>query len=139
MRTVKKLEAKVGSWSDQRGWGLNPLLLAGLKPEAVGDLHLVSLQPGAVRGNHYHEHATEWIVLFGGAASVAWRTLATGELQVEAVAAKTPVVFEIPAGVAHAIRNDADEPIYLLSLSTGLDRGTVKVEDLFADKRSSVQ
>ena len=55
MSQVKRLSIGDYSWEDERGWGLNLLALSGLVERPVGDLHIVSVKPGAVRGNHRHD------------------------------------------------------------------------------------
>jgi hypothetical protein len=50
MAEVKRIEAEAGSWGDDRGWGMNPLEAAALLSKALGNLHVVSIKPGCVRG-----------------------------------------------------------------------------------------
>lgn len=105
------------SWSDERGWGLQPLKAAGLDPSRLGEMHVVSLEPGAVRGNHVHPETTEWMLLCGGPMVVSWRADAGSEEAV--INGASPALLEIPPGVAHAVRSDADRVVYLLCWSDG--------------------
>ncbi|HQM91047.1 MAG TPA: cupin domain-containing protein [Syntrophales bacterium] len=95
-------------WKDGRGWVLNPLSLAGLEGRPLGNLHVASMQPGSIRGNHAHASAAEWLLLCGGPAA-----LVAGEEEV-LVSGEEPELFEIPAGLPHAIVNRSDREIFLV-------------------------
>jgi len=66
------------------------------------------MQPGAVRGNHAHAGAAEWLLFCGGPAA-----LITGAEEI-LVGGGEPELFEIPAGLPHAIVNRADREIFLV-------------------------
>jgi len=100
---------------EDRGWGMNPLRTAGAGEEAAAGMHLVSIRPGAVRGNHSHGNATEWIVVFGGAGKLSWRSLPDGTLRESAFGGDGPALFEIPPGVEHAIANTSGRDLYALA------------------------
>jgi len=95
-------------WKDGRGWVLNPLSLAGLEGRPLGNLHVASMQPGSIRGNHAHASAAEWLLLCRGPA-----TLVAGEEEV-LVSGEEPELFEIPAGLPHAIVNRSGREIFLV-------------------------
>ena len=50
----------------ERGWSIEPVTSALLTTGGVGNIHLVSLEPGTIRGNHVHAKQSEWVVAFGG-------------------------------------------------------------------------
>ena len=100
---------------DPRGWGMNPLRIAGVGDEAAKGLHLVSIRPGASRGHHAHGNATEWILVFGGKGKLAWRSPEDGSLRESAVSGEGPVLFEIPPRVEHVITNTSGADIYALA------------------------
>ena len=60
MAKIRRVAIGEKAWKDARGWVLNPLALAGLEGKPLGNLHVASMQPGAVRGNHVHGLAAEW-------------------------------------------------------------------------------
>lgn len=128
-RLVKRL-ALEGLRSDPGGWGVNPVLEAGAGPEAAHRLHLVSIRPGATRGRHAHGNATEWVLVFGGPARVVWSAPADGVLHESAVSGDRPVLFEIPAGVEHAITNTSGGEIYALAFYDHPDPETLPAEIL---------
>ena len=96
-------------WSDERGWGLRPLEAAGIVPEDVGEARVVSVKPGAVRGNHR----------FGAPVTLAWRAEGD-EAQSVVVDGGTPVLAEFPPGVAHTIRGEGPGTAFLVSWADGV-------------------
>jgi quercetin dioxygenase-like cupin family protein len=104
------------TWEDARGWGMRPMEAAGFPGGAAGNVHLVSLTPGAVRGNHTHD-APEWVVLFGGEMEVHHRCPPDGPLQVEKLDGGKPVLLEIPAGTPHAFINTGSGTAYLMAFA----------------------
>ena len=108
MERIRRIPIGEKAWSDARGWVLNPLDLAGLEGKLLGNLHVASMQPGAVRGNHAHGSAAEWLLFCGGPAA-----LIAGEEEIP-VSGAGPELFEIPAGLPHAIVNRSDREIFLV-------------------------
>ena len=126
MAEVKRIGLRDDVWSDERGWGVNPLEAAGFAGEPLGDYHVVSVKPGAVRGNHSHISATEWILVFGGVAKVIWRSGETGSIRETTTAETGPELFEVSPGVEHAVVNCSEHDIFLVSFSDSHDRETVR-------------
>ena len=108
MAKIRSVAIGDKAWKDARGWVLNPLPLAGLEGRPLGNLHVASMQPGAVRGNHAHGSAAEWLLFCGGPAA-----LITGAEEI-LVGGGEPELFEIPAGLPHAIVNRSDREIFLV-------------------------
>lgn len=111
---VKRLKLD-GMHRGSRGWGMNPLRMAGAGDAAAAGMHLVSIRPGAVRGNHAHANATEWIVAFGGQGKITWRSPADGSLREAVFGEEEPALFEIPPRVEHAITNTSGRDLYALA------------------------
>lgn len=113
MNTIKQIELQNNCWTDERGWGVNPLQALNITGGIPGNLHIVSLKPGAVRGNHYHSNATEWILVFGGNVSIVWRSGQTNAVTQISAGKSKPALFEIPADIEHAVYNDSGDIVYL--------------------------
>lgn len=116
------------AWSDERGWGLRLLEAAGIGEGEVGDLHAVSVEPGAVRGNHLHPDTTEWMLVFGGGCTLAWRE-GNGPVEVRRVDPDAPLLAAFPPGVAHAVRGAGPGPVFLVCYADGRPE-TVRVPPL---------
>jgi len=130
MADVKRVELRGNGWMNDRGWGANPLEAAGLSREHLGNLHVVSIKPGTIRGNHYHTSATEWILLCGGPAKIAWRSGDENSIHETNISGTEPALFEIPQNVEHAVLNNSKGDIYLVSFSNSYKRGTVRCPPL---------
>ncbi len=103
--------------SDERGWVANPIV-EGPGGAPLGHVHIASLAPGAVRGNHVHPDAAEYVLVWGGEAEVTWEH-ADGGLASEKVTGEELVVFEIPPGIAHAVTNTGSAEVYLIAYYFG--------------------
>ena len=126
--------------SDARGWITEAL------PEQFpghGLSHLVSLEPGATRGNHAHPDKAEVLLVFGGSAIVRVRCpgrletpseFRAGDIATDGTGLKR---FVLPAGCAHAVRNAGEHTMYLLSYTDRPSKpyDTVRggVNQLFSD------
>jgi len=130
MVVVEHVDLKEAMWNDERGWGLNPIEVVELHGGAIPSIHVVSMKPGAVRGNHHHVGASEWILVCSGEVKFAWRD---GEALSEtciSVGEKYPVMFRVAPGVEHAVCNISDETIYLLCFSDLKSYETVRGSSL---------
>ncbi|MCU0783220.1 MAG: hypothetical protein MUF81_04065 [Verrucomicrobia bacterium] len=100
-------------FSDARGWVIEPVsgpLLAGQR-----NVHVVFSEPGAVRGNHYHERATEILAVVGPALIRVRENDAVRDIPVPV---GQSMRFTVPPGIAHAIQNTGSRPMVLMSFST---------------------
>ncbi len=125
MAIMKQIELQDTIWEDDRGWGIDPIRSVGISKESLGDMHLVSIKPGAVRGNHYHAKAIEWILVLAGQVKIVWRSLNEDSIH-EVTVNSEPAMFEFPPNVEHAVLNVSDMDAYLLSFSNSYERGTVR-------------
>ncbi|MHC4662858.1 MAG: cupin domain-containing protein [Planctomycetota bacterium] len=95
---------------DERGIIYRP----SLPPEAVRNLHVAELLPGAVRGNHVHGNSAETVIVHGS----KFRVVASAENgdPEETLVGPEPVAFTFPPGIAHAFENAGETPGYLICL-----------------------
>jgi oxalate decarboxylase/phosphoglucose isomerase-like protein (cupin superfamily) len=131
MDAVKKIDIEDTMWRDERGWGLNPFTASDFIPEGPCDIHVVSMKPGAVRGNHYHTVGTEWMLICGGPARILLRSKKEGQVEAMVADGRTPLLIEIPAHVEHAVRNESTERIYLVVFSDVPAPEAVRCSSLF--------
>jgi UDP-2-acetamido-2,6-beta-L-arabino-hexul-4-ose reductase len=110
---VKKLDLPELHQGD-RGWVMNPISAAGAVNLSPAAMHLVSIRPGASRGNHLHRNATEWILMFGGPGKLAWRCPEGGNIREFVIQGGGPELFQVPPRVEHIITNTSMEDIYAL-------------------------
>jgi len=131
MDTVRKLDISDTMWEDVRGWGINPLKISGMPDGRLLDLHVVSMRPGSERGNHYHPHAMERMLVCGDHARTVWRS-AGGEIHEIQTRSAGPTLLEISPDVEHAVKNESEREIYPVVLCNTSDPETVRCAPLFA-------
>jgi dTDP-4-dehydrorhamnose 3,5-epimerase-like enzyme len=87
---------------------------------APGDIHVASLLPGHIRGNHFHELRNELIiVIHEDRWSLRSDRGAGTKIASRAFTGAGVVAITVPKGSAHAIRNDGERAIWLLAASDG--------------------
>lgn len=106
---------KITVHRDARGWVFEPL--EGSEVARFRNVHLVWTEPGAVRGNHYHERGTEVVAVTG---PTLVRVREEGELHDHLVPAGEVWQFTIPPGIPHAMQNVGDSPVLMIGLNTEL-------------------
>ncbi|GIJ44968.1 hypothetical protein Val02_18540 [Virgisporangium aliadipatigenens] len=85
----------------------------------LGDLHLTTVLPGAVRGNHFHLERHELLtVLSTGPWSLHWDE---GEGTAVHTRAFGPgaVLIRVPLRASHAVRNDGTTPLQVIGMTDG--------------------
>ncbi len=104
--------------SDERGWSIDPVMRGDFPDGDVKNLHLVSILPGHVRGNHYHETLTEYALFIAGDGLLAVLDRQTGERQEILISTSDgPALVKLPAGIVHAIKNTGVDTLYVLNYS----------------------
>ena len=117
---------------DDRGWFIRPITDDDIKSSTVSDVHMVSMKPGAIRGNHYHVHKTENILVIGGTCRIIAVDNNTKKKEEKSIENNSKVLFVIPPNVTHAIENIGNEVTYLLCFSNV--KKDLKNQDLVRNK-----
>lgn len=104
--------------SDNRGLSFSLLSdVLGLMP-AVRDVHIASVRPGSVRGNHYHAMKTEVItVVYTDAWSFYWDSGEGTEVQRRQFTGTGAVAVAVPLHWSHAVKNDGRTDLWLFNAS----------------------
>jgi len=102
---------------EPRGWSFTPFL----DPDRIREIaidwtsfHTVAMEPGTVRGNHYHPKTREWLLFCGGTVLLVWQDPDTEEVRQARIEDHHTLVI-IPPGVKHAIKNLSDGLLYLVA------------------------
>lgn len=88
----------------------------------VSDMHVVSAKPGTSRGNHYHQHRREALVVLPGPKwSLHWDNGQNSPPQRREFNGESAVMVLISPGASHATRNDDDSgrDLWLIAISSG--------------------
>lgn len=89
---------------------LGPELLPGQR-----NVHVVTTEPGAIRGNHYHPKGTEVLAVIGPALV---RTRVDSAFTDTVVPEGEIYRFTIPPGIAHAIQNTGSSASISIAFNT---------------------
>jgi len=93
-------------------------LFAG--PFPVADMHVATIEPGAVRGNHYHAVRREVLVIMAADRwSLHWDEGADTSARQREFTDPGAVLVTVPPGMSHAIRNDGAVPVQIIGLADG--------------------
>lgn len=106
---------------DDRGWSIRPITGEDISDGKIKDIHIVSMRPGAIRGNHYHAYKTEHIFVMGSVCRVVVMDNNTKEREEEIIEHNKKALLVIPPHVTHAIENIGNETSYLLCYSKAED------------------
>ncbi len=99
--------------TDGRGFVFEPLQPDQMRHQ--NNVHVVISNPGAVRGNHFHEYGTETTIIVGPALLKYKVNDKTEELNISAGKVYR-IVF--PPQVSHAIQNTGANPNVLVAFNT---------------------
>jgi len=94
-------------------------------PEALAyvgrtaDVHLASINPGAIRGNHYHVKTRMAIVILPGSNwSFHWDEGEGTHPQRRMFDGTRALLILVATGASHAVRNDGSAPLPMLAISS---------------------
>ncbi|CAA6819675.1 MAG: dTDP-4-dehydrorhamnose 3,5-epimerase [uncultured Sulfurovum sp.] len=107
---------------DARGWFMK--VIDGHEknlPKHTGEIYLTHASgKGQIRGNHYHDKATEWFILLQGQCELRLMDMNTKEMLNLQLDADEPKTIVIPPNIAHAFNNTQEEPFLLLAYTDEL-------------------
>jgi predicted RNase H-like nuclease len=87
---------------------------------SIGDCHVATIRPAAVRGNHFHTHRRELlVVMYTDRWTLAWDD---GRRVFEGSGA---VLIEIDPLTAHAVRNDGSADLHVFSIGDAREADTL--------------
>ncbi|MCP4253668.1 MAG: hypothetical protein GY775_09710 [Candidatus Scalindua sp.] len=109
-------------YQDDRGWCIKPISDDEIEKGIISDIHMVSMKPGAIRGNHYHVSKTESILIIGSTCRLLAVDNSTKEKEEKILENNEKILFVIPPDVTHAIENIGNEVSYLFCFSNVKDR-----------------
>ncbi len=87
---------------------------------AAGDTHVASIEPGCVRGDHYHVERRELILVLPHEQwSFHWDLGEGTEARARHFHEQSAVAIAIQPNCSHAIRNDGRSPLWLIASTDG--------------------
>ena len=86
--------------------------------QQVKDVHIATIRPGAVRGNHYHRKRREVLfVTHADSWSFHWEAEAEGQLLQRRFSGQGCVMIMIEPKISHAVYNDGRVDLFLVGVS----------------------
>ncbi|MFH1181018.1 MAG: WxcM-like domain-containing protein [bacterium] len=119
MKKVKYKIKKLKVHLDDRGW-LVELLKADQIEKPVKQIHISSINPGYVRGNHYHLKRMEWFFVIAGETELGLEDIKTKKKVRFKLSSKNPRVITIFPRVAHAVKNIGQGMAYFVSAQSDI-------------------
>ncbi len=113
---------EVEFYQDNRGWCIRPISDDDIEKGIISDIHMVSMKPGAIIGNHYHVNKTENILIIGSTCRLLTVDNSTKEKEEKILENNDKILFVIPPDVTHAIENIGNKVSYLFCFSNVKDR-----------------
>ena len=119
-------------FSDKRGFLIEFLKSTELSAKEFGQIYLATIEPGHIRGNHFHNDKNEWICIMHGKAKMVLEDVNTkerAEFDLDTESNKI-IRIKIPTNIAHAIKNVSDNIVVLIAYTEKLyDPKTLHKED----------
>ena len=122
--TAKVQIAELSNYGDARGFSFTAPAEALAFVGRMADVHLAATAPGAVRGNHYHLRRREAIVVLPGPKwSLHWDegdalSQESPSAQHRSFDGSAAVLVTVSPGASHAVRNDGDQTMWLVAISS---------------------
>ena len=111
--------SELSSHGDARGFSFSPPAQDLDFVGRIADIHLASTVPRAIRGNHYHLHKQEVIIVFPGSAwSLHWDEGEATAVKHRSFNGSTAVLVLVSPGCSHAVRNDGPSLLWLVTCSS---------------------
>ena len=104
-------------YKDARGWNTHPVPYDLIDAGFLKNVHIVSMEPGAKRGNHYHAVQTEYIFIMGGPCVMAAKNPISNEEYSVTIQPDELKLFKVSPGIAHCFKSVAGKTLYALCFS----------------------
>jgi len=111
-KTMEPSIIELASEEDERGFVVKPF--QGKQLNTICNIHIVSLNPGTVRGNHYHPTQTEYILVLGNQGKLVTVDNETDKRNEMIIDGKKCPFITVTRNVVHAFKNIGTERMYLL-------------------------
>jgi dTDP-4-dehydrorhamnose 3,5-epimerase-like enzyme len=106
---------RIRTHRDERGTVFDPFVGEELRGGKIVNVHVATMKPGAVRGNHRHTRQTETVVFTGHIKCVFLN--GDGIREENLFREDECVRITISPGIAHAFRNDGGAETFLVCAS----------------------
>ncbi|MGE5631237.1 MAG: WxcM-like domain-containing protein [Caulobacteraceae bacterium] len=106
-------------YRDLRGYLKKVLKKSNLETnEAIEEIYVLYTEKGFIRGNHYHKKTLEYFTIISGTATIAMKSIEDPDAVILRVNSSDNLVIKVPPLVAHGFRNDGEEELVILAISS---------------------
>jgi oxalate decarboxylase/phosphoglucose isomerase-like protein (cupin superfamily) len=108
---------ELSSQGDERGVSFSDQMWKTFL-QRVKDIHIATIRPGAVRGNHYHRERREVLfVMYFDDWSFHWEAEAGGSFLQRRFRGSGCVTITVEPEISHAVRNDGRVDLFMVGVS----------------------
>lgn len=118
-KSVKYKIKELKIHSEKRGWFGEMIRMNGIK-KTIKQVSVASIEPGHIRGNHYHLNKIEWFFIINGKAKFCLKNPKTQERICFRISSKNPRVITVFPKIAHAIKNIDQKTIYFVEADSSI-------------------
>lgn len=105
--------------TDKRGW-MDWVIKENIKiKNPFHQIRLITIAPGEVRGNSYHENYTEWFCSINGLGLLRLKDVKSGKKLQLPFGSNNMVAIKILPKVAHSLKNICSDTLFFLILVEG--------------------
>jgi dTDP-4-dehydrorhamnose 3,5-epimerase-like enzyme len=116
----KLLIVEIADSGDARGNSYSAPDDLFFEPFPVASMHVATIEPGALRGNHFHAQRRELLVIIATDHwSLHWDVGEGTPVERRQFDGPGAVLVAVPTGMAHAIRNDGAVALRMVGLTDG--------------------
>ncbi len=120
MATSVKYEIEnLETHKDSRGW-LAEMIKRDEIAEDIRQVYIATIEPGSVRGNHYHKKRMEWFFIVNGEAEITLEDIKRKERETIMLSPEKPQRITIYPEVAHVVFNKGKQAVYLVSAQNNI-------------------
>jgi len=117
--TAKIQFTELSNRGDHRGFSFTAPADALAFVGRLADVHLASMGPGTVRGNHFHRRRRAAIVVLPGSKwSFHWDEGENSVTQHREFDGNEAILILLSPGASHAVRNDGGDTLWWFSISS---------------------
>jgi UDP-2-acetamido-2,6-beta-L-arabino-hexul-4-ose reductase len=102
---------------DPRGALYEALRFSSQDIHPGGQIYVYTVEPGARRGDHFHEKKSEWFTCVAGRVRLLMKTN-QGERVDETLDATTPMMVFAGPGTSHAVVNETQEVAVIMAYAS---------------------
>ena len=84
----------------------------------IQNIHFGKMRPNAIRGNHYHHHSKEMLIIaYSDGWTLAWAKKDSAEVLKDEFTGSGAVLIKVNEGIGHTVKNTGNKDLEIIALS----------------------